>query len=169
MKPKTVDDYMALPYTIELVPEAGVGVFARVVELPGCVTQGDTEEEALRMIREAMRLWIEVTLEDGDPIPLPRQQHSYSGRISLRMPRSLHEQVAREAALEGVSINQFIVTTLKGAVTFREASRLAGTVAVGMFRALGTSVSSEAIQKTVLMPTETERRHVHSMAPWGSN
>ena len=117
MKPKTVDDYLALPYTIELVREPGVGVFARAVELPGCVTQGDTEEEALKMIREAMRLWIEVAMEDGDPIPLPRQQHSYSGRISLRMPKSLHEQVARAAELEGVSINQFIVTTLKGAVT----------------------------------------------------
>ncbi len=117
MKPKTVDDYLALPYTIELVREPGVGVFARAVELPGCVTQGDTEEEALKMIREAMRLWIEVAMEDGDPIPLPHQQHSYSGRISLRMPKSLHEQVARAAELEGVSINQFIVTTLKGAVT----------------------------------------------------
>ncbi len=170
MKPKTVDDYVALPYTIELVPEPGVGVFARVVELPGCVTQGDTEEEALAMIREAMRLWIEVALEDGDPIPLPRQQHSYSGRISLRMPKSLHEQVAREAEFEGVSINQFIVTTLKGAVTSRKAVRLAVRIAHGMFQGASKGISAAVVQES-LSPPARMRKHQGTtvMTSWESN
>lgn len=37
--------------------------------LPGCISQGETREEALANIREAIDLYIEVLKEDGDPIP----------------------------------------------------------------------------------------------------
>jgi len=76
---KTIDNYMALPYTIELrqVPEEGW--FVRVNELRGCMSQGDTAAEALAMIREAMALWLDVALEEGIPIPEPRPDEEYSG------------------------------------------------------------------------------------------
>ncbi len=64
---KTVEYYMNLPYTIELTPEPEGGWFVCVRELPGCMSTGDTPEEAMEMIREAMRLWLEVSLEDGNP------------------------------------------------------------------------------------------------------
>jgi predicted RNase H-like HicB family nuclease len=57
---KTVDDYLNLPYTIELHQEPGEGWFARVKELPGCMSEGATAEEALAMIREAIQVWLEV-------------------------------------------------------------------------------------------------------------
>ncbi|MFN0145503.1 MAG: type II toxin-antitoxin system HicB family antitoxin [Dehalococcoidia bacterium] len=68
-------DYMRLPYHITLVRDedaAGDAAWvASVNELPGCISQGDTPEEAAAMIREAMEAWIEVSLEHGDPIPEP--------------------------------------------------------------------------------------------------
>ncbi len=41
-------------------------------ELPGCSAFGDTREEALREIKTAIRLWLDVAHEHGDPIPNPR-------------------------------------------------------------------------------------------------
>lgn len=45
---------------------------ADVPELPGCMAHGDTQEEALRNIQEAMAAWIEVARDLGRSIPEPR-------------------------------------------------------------------------------------------------
>ncbi|MBX3054966.1 MAG: type II toxin-antitoxin system HicB family antitoxin [Anaerolineae bacterium] len=37
--------------------------------LPGCFSQGETKEEAMLNIREAVDLYIEVLKEDGHPVP----------------------------------------------------------------------------------------------------
>jgi predicted RNase H-like HicB family nuclease len=42
-----------------------------VPELPGCMAHGNTQAEALNNINEVMKLWIDVALEHGDPIPEP--------------------------------------------------------------------------------------------------
>ena len=70
---KTLNYYMALPYTFQLKPDPDAGWFIKVVELPGCMSQSDSFAEALGMIDEAMELWIETALEDGDPIPEPKE------------------------------------------------------------------------------------------------
>jgi antitoxin HicB len=76
MKKKKTNDYLKLPYTIEFRREDSNGQeggwFARVVELPGCITEGNTLKETAEMIHDAMASWIEVALEDGRPIPLPK-------------------------------------------------------------------------------------------------
>ena len=46
---------------------------AEVAELPGCMAHGDTREEALASISEAMDLWIDTAREIGDPVPEPRE------------------------------------------------------------------------------------------------
>jgi predicted RNase H-like HicB family nuclease len=51
-----------------LTPDSG-GYVASVPSLPGCVSQGDTWDEAVANIREAIRLYIEVLREDGRPVP----------------------------------------------------------------------------------------------------
>jgi antitoxin HicB len=113
---KTIDYYMALPYTIELQYDSEDAWFVRVKELPGCMSQGDTPEEAMEMIREAMELWLEVALEDGDPIPEPRELDDYSGKFVVRLPRSLHRDLVQEAVEEGVSLNQYISVALARSV-----------------------------------------------------
>ena len=42
-----------------------------VSELPGCMAHGDTREDALRRVQEAMALWLDTALEFGDPAPQP--------------------------------------------------------------------------------------------------
>ncbi len=74
MSQKSVQEYLQLPYTIEIFRETTLGHegwVARVVELPGCLTQADSLAELDEMILEAMEAWIEVSLADGDPIPAP--------------------------------------------------------------------------------------------------
>lgn len=113
--PKTVDEYLRLPYTIEVIyddSDNAPGYFARVVELPGCMTQADTFAELGEMIEDAMRLWIGSSLEDGQPVPEPRPQEEYSGKFVVRLPRSLHRELAEAAQREGVSINQWVSVAL---------------------------------------------------------
>ena len=52
---------------LEPAEEGGYIVSCR--DFPGCVTQGETVEEALWMIRDAIEGFIAVMKEDGEPIP----------------------------------------------------------------------------------------------------
>ena len=58
-----------LRYTVVLQQEADGGFIAMVPALPGCVSQGDTRNEALTNIREAMAAYIDDCREAGEPIP----------------------------------------------------------------------------------------------------
>jgi len=66
-----VAKYMAKPYSRVLVPDPAGGYFAEVLELPGCFTQGDTPEEAVRNLEEAMSGWLLSALDAGQVIPEP--------------------------------------------------------------------------------------------------
>ena len=120
---KTLDYYLQLPYTFELTPDPGGGWFVQVRELPGCMSQGDTPEDALAMIRDALRGWLEVALAEGDTIPEPCSLDAYSGRFVLRMPRSLHRDLVEVAEREGTSLNQFINVVLARAVGQRDCQK----------------------------------------------
>jgi predicted RNase H-like HicB family nuclease len=52
-----------------LIPDPEGGFTIEVPSLPGCVSEGDTLEEALANIREAIDLYEDVLREDGKPIP----------------------------------------------------------------------------------------------------
>ena len=62
---------MATPREFEVVltPEEGGGYSVSVPALPGCVSQGESREEALAMIREAIELYLESLEAHGDPLP----------------------------------------------------------------------------------------------------
>ncbi len=61
-----------LRYTV-VIEQADDGSFSVYVpDLPGCVSCGDTKEEALEMIREAIRGHLEVLRDHGDEVPSPR-------------------------------------------------------------------------------------------------
>ena len=46
-------------------------------DLPGCVAAGDTPEEVLQLMREAIPLHIKSLRDHGEPVPLPRSQAEY--------------------------------------------------------------------------------------------
>ena len=95
--------------------------FATVEELAGCMSDGDTEAEALASVRDAMHGWISAALEAGRPIPEPRDDEStrYSGQFRVRLPSGLHKALADEARHEGVSLNHFVSSALSAAVGWR--------------------------------------------------
>ena len=71
----------------------------------------------VELIEDAKAGWLELALEDGDPIPEPTfPEQEYSGRFTVRLPRSLHRQLAEQAKKNGVSLNQFVNVTLAQAV-----------------------------------------------------
>ena len=114
-----VEKYLHLPYTIEVTRDEGEdfsGWFARVVELPGCMTQAETLEELEGMIQDAMRAWIETAIEDDASIPEPRKEESYSGKFVVRLPKSLHRELAEAAERDGVSLNTFVNAALSRVV-----------------------------------------------------
>lgn len=109
---KEIDYYLNLPYTRELIPEPEGGWFVRIKELPGCMSQGDTPEEAMAMIKDAMQGWLEVALEHGQTIPEPRMDEDYSGKFVVRVPKSMHRKLVEQADQDGVSLNQWIVAAI---------------------------------------------------------
>ena len=91
------------------------GFIAVAPDLPGCSALGQTQQEALYELQDAIQAWIETAQAAGNLIPppsAPASDHHHSGKVLLRMPRRLHAQLARAARQEGVSLNQYIVYLL---------------------------------------------------------
>ena len=112
---KDVEYYMKLPYNYIVQPvkdESGEYFYARVLELDGCQSTGETFEEAYESLKEAMEGWIETKLEGGFEIPLPVKHDDFSGKFIVRIPKSLHYKLAVEANREGVSLNQYALYKL---------------------------------------------------------
>lgn len=63
---KTLEDYMKISYHAEIVEDKDEGGFvASYVELPGCITCGDTMEIALSNLEDAKREWLVAAFEEG--------------------------------------------------------------------------------------------------------
>jgi antitoxin HicB len=119
---RTAREYARLPYRVSLVQEDGNSEqpwVAAVEELPGCSSRGKTPDEAAAGIQEAIAAWISKALAEGRDVPEPKPLATYSGRLLLRMPRTLHGELTRAAEREGVSLNQLITDVLASAVNWQ--------------------------------------------------
>jgi predicted RNase H-like HicB family nuclease len=107
-----LDRFMVLSYPIEIVEEDGQFT-ASNPDLPGCASFGDTPDEAVAELRATRRLWIRGQLESGNSIPEPASYaESFSGKLVLRLPKTLHRSLHEEARQQNVSLNQYLVYTL---------------------------------------------------------
>ncbi len=122
-------------YTIRLRPltdEEGGGWLAEVPDLPGCMSDGETPEEAAHNVLDAIQEWLAAAREMGREIPSPSTEGDkveYSGRLSLRVPKSLHAELVRSANREGVSVNQYVlylVSGVQGKIPTKPMNRNAG-------------------------------------------
>jgi predicted RNase H-like HicB family nuclease len=89
---------------------------AEIDELPNCSARGATPEEAVR------RAWAVANGSSGEGqegAPRPKAAPRHSGKLLVRMPATLHDELAREAESEGVSLNQLITGVLAAAVEWR--------------------------------------------------
>lgn len=89
-----LEGYMSLPYpvsvTLERCTDGSSCYVARVAELPGCESHGETSEQALQHFAEAKKLYIASMLADGITPALPAQPQSTSS-IALANTRGVPE------------------------------------------------------------------------------
>lgn len=115
---KKANDYLKLQYQVNLRPiseEDGGGWLAEIPDLSGCYSDGETPEEALNNIKEAKETWIKTALKRGQEIPMPKislDDEEYSGKFTLRLPKSLHRDLAIFAGKEDISLNSYILSLL---------------------------------------------------------
>lgn len=107
-----LDHYLALNYHKRLYQDDEGDWIVEIDDLPGCIADGKTPDEAVENSREAMQSWMESRISSGLDIPEPRIADDYSGRILLRMPKYIHRRLAIQAQQEGSSLNQYIVSLL---------------------------------------------------------
>lgn len=101
------EDY---PITLSPIPEdEGGGYMVTIPDLPGCVADGETVEEAVAEARDAFEAWTMAEHEDSGALPAPK---TYSGQFVQRIPKTLHMRLARRAESEGVSLNHLAATLL---------------------------------------------------------
>lgn len=86
---------------------------ARVKELPDLSEYADSYEEAYQLAIDAIRTTAEVLAEKGRGLPQPQViADDYSGRITLRLPKSLHRAMVEASIEEAISLNQYVVNVL---------------------------------------------------------
>jgi antitoxin HicB len=108
-KRKELDYYLNLIYPFTVRPDLDDGGY--IVEFPDlryCVGTGDTIEEAINDAMFAKSEWIKASYGAGITVPEPTSREEFNGRVTLRIPKSLHRLVVETAKREGVSANQFL-------------------------------------------------------------
>jgi len=117
------DKKMKNEYPIAVAPfedDDFVGYRAFLIDIPAVESLGTTPQEAVADLEGAKEEWFAFAQAKSIHIPAPDnafcQRADYSGRITLRMSRSLHQQVAQKAALEGVSLNSYLNSAIERAV-----------------------------------------------------
>ncbi|MCM3046644.1 type II toxin-antitoxin system HicB family antitoxin [Bacillus altitudinis] len=122
---KSLEYYMSLNYKVEvsaISEEDGGGWLATHPELEGCMSDGETREEAIQNLDDARREWIDFCLRKDLAIPEPKQEEEieYSGKFTLRVPKSIHKKLVEKSEEENVSlnnlVNQYITEGLSGGI-----------------------------------------------------
>ena len=123
---KNLSFYLKLKYPVLLEEQDGGWFFAKIPDLPGCMSDGKTSDEAMKNIAEAKVLWLEGALESNFEIPLPKDSEEFSGKVLVRLPRFLHRELIAAAEREGTSLNQYIVALVAERNALRAWARKTG-------------------------------------------
>jgi predicted HicB family RNase H-like nuclease len=147
------------PYARVVVPEEDGSFRAEILEFTGCNAAGDTAAGALASLEEVAASWLEGAMAKGLPIPPPVEAEQFSGKLVLRLPRSLHRRAAHAAKRDGVSLNQFIVGCVAEQVGIRSAvtsvfSNTAVNILTGPLQPLPHGIQSR-YQMPIIVTRET--------------
>ena len=96
-----------------LSKEEGGGYLVEYPDIPGCMSDGETVEEAIANGREALRDCIDVFRESGRKLPKPGVE---AAQWRQRLPRTLYSKLTKQAENEGVSINSFLTAIIAEAI-----------------------------------------------------
>ncbi len=98
------------PFTIRPLMEAdGGGFLIEYPDLPGCISDGRTPEEAFVHGCDAVKSHLLSCARHGDPLPKPANA---SGQWRQRVPRSIHARLVARARQEGVSLNALVTAMI---------------------------------------------------------
>jgi antitoxin HicB len=122
-----LERYLELPYHIDVRSEQDGDRSwwkASVEELPGCASRGETPDDAVARLRPEMESWLAAAIAEDREIPVPggepggtsRATRGYSGRFLVRMPKSLHEQLALAAERDHISLNRLVTDALAASI-----------------------------------------------------
>lgn len=76
------------------------------------MTSADNLEKGVEMLEDAKKQWFIAALDSGYEIPEPNDLDDYSGQFKLRLPKSLHKELAEKSKQEGISMNQYCLYLL---------------------------------------------------------
>lgn len=123
-------DHVEPPYPFEayahivepLSEEDGGGYLITFPDLPGCMSDGETPDEALKNGRDAFSAWMSARIHIGKPVPKPTRHGESAAPVRLmqRLPRSLHANLVARAKAEGTSLNTLVTMLLSEGLGRRE-------------------------------------------------
>lgn len=99
-----------------LTEEEGGGFLISFPELAGCISDGETIEETIANGRDAFAAYASALIEQGLEVPAPAANVDVSGKFVVRLPKSLHAQLASRSKREGVSLNTLVVSYVAAGV-----------------------------------------------------
>ena len=109
----------AYQFTVRpLSKEEGGGYLVEYPDIPGCMSDGETIEEAIANGKEALRDCVAVLQETGRKVPRPGVE---AAQWRQRLPRTLYSKLTAQAENEGVSINSFVTAVIAEAIGSRRA------------------------------------------------
>ena len=110
---KSPNYYLNLPYSFKIEwSDVDACYIATVAEIPECQSNGITPDEALNMIKDALKSHISCCLHFGDSIPEPVKIVDYKGKIHFRTTPQKHYMLDKQAKISGESINTIINTAI---------------------------------------------------------
>jgi predicted RNase H-like HicB family nuclease len=131
---KTIDPprpFEAYAHVIRpLTEDEGGGFLITFPDLPGCMSDGETIEEAIENGRDAFLGWVSAEADMGRSIPAPNWKPEedatpkVSGKFVQRIPRTLHAKLVKRAKQEGVSLNTLVLTLIAEGIGKREGTGL---------------------------------------------
>lgn len=171
---RDISHYLALPYSFEVRINADQSWFAMARDFQIIVDAKPTAEAALSDLQDEVKQHIRLSLQNGIPIPAPAVHKGYSGKVGVRIPTTLHRDVAARAKSEGVSLNQFVISVLSGIVMpgYRMLTRIPANAADDGRGSSAPTAQSEGVQgvpgRTVLIDGASGRivvGPVHAISP----
>lgn len=106
---KNLEYYLSLPYSyiVEWSDEDGC-YLGSIVEIERHMTCGDTPEEVIKNLKDALAAYVATSIDSGLEIPEPMRLADFKGNITYRTTSEKHYLLAKTAKLQNMSINSLI-------------------------------------------------------------
>lgn len=141
----SLKEFLALNFKLEIIPfdeENEKGFVVKSPELKGLEVYGDTIEDALEEVNEAKIALYKIYTDKGIQIPYPEKHqvnNNFSGRMTIRVPKSLHQTLSTYANRNEVSLNTGIIQLLNEGLKYKEIDMIKDQVVESIIREHRTS------------------------------